>query len=324
MTDSLIPFKPHWLYSGGVLQTILGSQFPGTAILPDRKTHKISVGPKSTLIAFEIEGNDTNKPIILLAHGMGGCSDSGYMRRIAARLLKLQFGIFMLNHRGSGPGMGLSETLWNGGSSDDMDHIVQYILNLYPEKSLLIVGFSLSGNVLLKYLGEGRKIPDNVQGAFAVNPPIDLNIASQMLCTGKGAGIFTPHFMKLIRRQCRALAKGFPEAFQPTGKFKNIRDFDSVYTAPASGYKDVEEYYRKCSANQFLKSIKIPTQILCAKDDPFIPATIFAGLQKNGNINYLFPERGGHMGYLTSQSTPFGDSRWMDYVVAEWVKKASS
>jgi predicted alpha/beta-fold hydrolase len=320
MNDSLIPFNAHWLVRGGVAQTILGSQFPGETFLPPRKIHKIQVGSRSKLIALEFENKNIHSPIILLAHGMGGCSESGYIRRLASRIWKRDFGVFMLNQRGSGLGLGLSDTLWNGGSSEDMEQMVKYIVKLYPKRSLLIVGFSLSGNVLLKFLGEGRKLSKNIQGAFAVNPPVDLRTASQLLCDGKGSRIFNPHFMKLLSRQCQALGECFPEAVQPQGKFKNIWDFDTVYTAPAAGFENVEEYYRKSSSNQFIQSIEVPTEILCAKDDPFIPPSVFDNLGENGYVNTLFPDRGGHMGYLSSRSTPLGDKRWMDYVIVDWVE----
>ena len=320
MNESLIPFNAHWLVKGAVAQTIMGSQFPGETLLPPRKIHKIQMGPRTQMIALELENKNKRSPIILLAHGMGGCSESGYMRRVASRIWKRDFGVFMMNQLGSGPGLGLSETLWNGGSSEDMEQMVRHIVKLYPKRSLLIVGFSLSGNVLLKYLGEGRTLCRNIHGALAVNPTIDLRIASQMLCRGKGSAIFNPYFMKLLRRQCQALSECFPEALQPQGKFRNIWDFDVVYTAPAAGFKDVEEYYRKSSAKQFIESIEVPTQILCAKDDPFIPASVFDGIQENGYVNTLFPDRGGHMGYLASRSTPLGDKRWMDYFIVDWVE----
>lgn len=320
MNDSFVPFKAHWLFRGGVTQTVLATQFPGEAVLPQRKTHKIQVGAKSALIALELEAEDPRSSIVLMAHGMGGCSESGYMRRIATKLCSKGFGVFMMNHRGSGPGIGMSDSLWNGGSSDDLEHMVKHIVKLYPKRSLLLVGFSLSGNVLLKYLGEGRTLPANVHGAFAVNPPVDLKVASRILSRKNGVGIFNRYYMKLIRRQCEALAECHPEAFQPQKPFKTIWDFDEVYTAPAAGFADVEDYYAKCSAKQFIDAIEIPTVILCARDDPFIPPSVFENLRLNLPINTIFPDRGGHMGYLTSKATPFGDHRWMDYAVVNWVE----
>lgn len=320
MIDSFAPFDVHWLFRGGVAQTILATKFPGESALPKRKPHKIKMGPQSAIIALELEAKNPRGSIVLLAHGMGGCSESGYMRRIAAKLWAKGSGVFMMNHRGSGPGLGMSDTLWNGGSSDDLDHMVKHIVKLYPKRSLLIVGFSLSGNVLLKYLGEGRTLPTNVHGAFAVNPPIDLKVASRILSRKNGGGIFNKYYMKLIHRQCEALSECFPEAFQPQKKFKTIWEFDDVYTAPAAGFADVEDYYAKCSSGQFIDSINIPTVILCAKDDPFVPPTVFENLKMKLPINTIFPDRGGHMGYLTSKPTPFGDHRWMDYVVVNWVQ----
>lgn len=320
MTDSFIPFKVHWLFRGGVVQTILATKFPGESALPKRKTHKIQLGPQSAIMALELEAKNPRSSIVLLAHGMGGCSESGYMRRIAAKLWAKGSGVFMMNHRGSGPGLGLSDSLWNGGSSEDLDHMVKHIVKLYPKRSLLIVGFSLSGNVLLKYLGEGRTLPTNIHGAFAVNPPVDLKVASRILSRKNGGGIFNQYYMRLINRQCEALSECHPDAFQPQKPFKTIWEFDDVYTAPAAGFADVEDYYAKCSSRQFIDSIQIPTVILCAKDDPFVPPTVFESLKMKLPINTIFPDQGGHMGYLTSKPTPLGDHRWMDYVVVNWVE----
>ena len=320
MNDAFIPFKAHWLFRGGVTQTVLATKLPGEAVLPARKTHKIQIGPKSTIIALELDAKNPDSSIVLLAHGMGGCSESGYMRRIAAKLWSRGFGVFMMNHRGSGPGLGLSDALWNGGSSDDLEHMVHHIVGLYPKRPVLVVGFSLSGNLLLKYLGEGKTLPTNLHGGFAVNPPIDLKVSSKLISKNNGGGIFNKYYMKLIHRQCEALAECHPETFLPLRKYKTIWDFDEGYTAHAGGYADGEDYYAKSSSKQFLKSIKIPTLILCAKDDPFIPHSVFEDLELKWPITTSFPDRGGHMGYLTGKLTPFGDHRWMDYRVVHWVE----
>lgn len=308
------------MFRGGIIQTILGSQFPGNIKFHPRKTHKIRLGASAWTLARELEPQNPHRPIVLLAHGMGGCSESGYMLRIANKIWKRGAGVFMMNHRGSGPGMGLSDTLWNGGSSDDLHSVVQYILKLYPRRSMLIVGFSLSGNVLLKYLGEGRKIPKNVHGAFAVNPPIDLKVSSRMLSVENGTRIFNRHYMKLIRDQTQAIAECFPGAFQPARECKTIWDFDAAYTAPAAGYKSVEEYYSKCSARQFIESIGVPTTMVCSRDDPFVPPEVFEGIHMKLTVNFYAPDRGGHMGYISRRPTPLGDHRWLDYVILKWVE----
>ena len=286
--------------------------------LPQRKTHKIPVGKNAVVLALELEGQDPHKPLVILAHGMGGCSESGYMRRIAGRLWDRGSGVIMMNHRGSGPGMGLSDSLWHGGSSSDLDRLIQYVLELYPRRAMLIVGFSLSGNILLKYLGEGRKVPSNIHGAFAVNPPIDLKVSSEILSSRNGT--FNNYYVKLLRRQAQAMQECFPDAYRPKSEYRTIREFDIVYTAPAAGFRDVEEYYSKCSASQFLESIHVPTTILCAQNDPFIPPKVFEDVLKNFTLTFNAPEGGGHMGYIANRPTALGDRRWLDYVIVNWVE----
>ena len=321
MVDVVNHFEPHPLFSGGILQTIIGSQFTGTAKLPQRASHKVSLGGNSGLVMYELLSGKNNKPLVLLAHGMGGYSESGYMRRVAQKLWSRGFGVFMMNHRGSGAGMGMSDRLWNGGSSDDLEKAVHYIIKRYPRRPLLIAGFSLSGNILLKYLGEGRRIPSNVHGAFAVNPPVDLKASSLELSYGRFSDLFNRYYMGMINRQCSALIQCFPKAFLPPGNMKTIHEFDTLYTAFAAGYRDVEEYYEKCSARQFLRQIVVPTTILSACDDPFVHPDAFQGAMMSLSVHYIAPKAGGHMGYISKKNTPLGDYRWMDYVIVEWAGK---
>ena len=321
MNEFTYTFEPHWLCRSGAVQTIIGSQFSGARLLPVCRPHKIKLGPRAALILFELPAKNTESPVVLLAHGMGGCSNSGYIRRIAGKLFDRGFSVFMMNHRGSGPGMGLSDTLWNGGSSDDMEKVIQFVIRRHPCRPILLVGFSLSGNILLKYLGEGRRVPSNIAGAFAVNPPVDLKEASRIISQEKGSFIFNRYYMRLIHRQEAALRQCFPNAYHLAKRAKTIWDFDVAYTAPAAGYRDVDQYYSTCSSNQFLRNIETPTVLLCSKDDPFVPAQVFESLHMSNSVFYHAPEHGGHMGYISRTITPLGDRRWMDFQIVDWAHK---
>jgi len=311
-------FKPHPLMRGGVLQTIMGAKFTGKTSLPIRVFHKVYLDENSLLHIYELPPPQSTSPIVLMSHGMAGCSESEYMRRIAAKLFRNGFGIFMMNQRGSGTGMGMSDRLWNGGNSDDLSAVIDYIVKIYPNRPLLLLGFSLSGNILLKYLGENRKIHANIEAAFAVNPPIDLKNASDILSSGSGGGLFNKDFLKPMNQQIEAMAECFPNTYLPPRKPTSILDFDTIYTAPAAGFKDVDEYYSKSSSKQFLEGIKVPTVLLCSQDDPFIPSKVFSDARMSLCIEYLAPECGGHMGYISSSPTSFGDRRWMDSVIVNW------
>ncbi len=313
-------FEPHWAFRGGFLQTVMGSQIPGQPLVfPDKIRHVIDLDVDAKAIMFEVVATDKSKPLVLLAHGMGGCSESGYIKRIAEKLWSQGYGVFLANHRGSGSGMGLSSSLWNGGSSDDLGKMVEFIFREYPLQNLILIGFSLSGNIILKYLGEGRSIFSGIIGALAVNPPIDLRVSSHILSNKNW--LFNRYFMKLLGRQAEALMQHYPTAMDPRENLSTIWNFDVSYTAPAGGYKDVEDYYNRCSANSYLKNIHIPTTILCSLDDPFVPPEVFKNLSINGAVTLYQPERGGHMGYISRHPTPKGDHRWMDFAVLEWVRE---
>ena len=313
-------FNPHPLVRGPIAQTVLGSQFTGNPQLPRRIQHRIRLDKNNLLLMYELKTAEDSAPVVLIGHGMGGCSESGYMRRISARLFREGFGVFMMNHRGSGPGIGLCDRLWNGGSSEDLARVIQFIVDRYPDRKLLVMGFSLTGNILLKYLGEGGQIPSNVHAALAVNPPIDLKVASRQISEGPWSRAFNKYYLKLMNRQVEAMVECYPDAFRPAVTPNTIWEFDVAYTAPAFGYPHVEAYYEECSAKQFLEHTAVPTTILCSQDDPFIPPEIFQSARMQQRIDFINPEFGGHMGYISHSRNSFGDRRWMDFFCVQWAK----
>ncbi len=320
----MIPFEPLPGLNNGVFQTILGSQITGDTSIGERIFHKIPLDHKNKLLGLELPSKNPDSPIALLVHGMGGCSESAYIRRLARKLESRGLGVFMMNQSGSGPGMGLSSRLWHGGSSEDFSNMVDFITARYPGRALILAGFSLSGNILLKYLGEGRKIPSEIQSALAVNPPVDLKAAALAISQGPWARTFNRYYMRLLNRQLRAVKECFPEAFIPEGTPATIYDFDVAYTAPVGGFRDVDDYYESSSASRFLDNIFVPTTILSAKDDPFVPFEIFERTRKSLCVSTELPDGGGHMGYISKNKLPSGDRRWMDYYVEQWALDAIS
>ena len=315
-------FEAHWGISGGIFQTIAGSQLRGMELpCPPRISHELHLDEQGRAVLYEIEAKDQTKPIIVLAHGMGGRSESGYMKRISTKLWMRGYGVFLINHRGSGPGMGLSSRLWNGGASDDLAKMIDFVIQRNPGKFLVPIGFSLSGNILLKYLGEGQIIPSKILGALAVNPPVDLRISSAIISRKWSCAVFNQYYMKLIRNQAIAITKQFPDALSPLKNLKTIWDFDVSYTAPSGGFKDVDDYYDSCSSMHYLKGIEISTSILCAEDDPFVPCKIFDQVEMSERVTLHKPKKGGHMGYIARHVTPHGDRRWMDYAILEWIRE---
>ena len=114
-----------------------------------------------------------------------------------------------------------------------------------------------------------------------------------------------------------AMSECFSDTFIPSEKSKTILEFDEAYTAPVAGYKNADDYYASCSSKNFLEDIAVPTTILCATDDPFIEPSIFKSVRMSRAIELNMPENGGHMGYLSSKTTPWGDNMWMDFILVD-------
>ena len=123
-----------------------------------------------------------------------------------------------------------------------------------------------------------------------------------------------------MNRQVAGMVECYPDAFRPATAPKTIWEFDVAYTAPAFDYSSAEDYYEACSSKQFLANIKTPTTILCSQDDPFVPSKIFQSVQMSQQTDFINPEFGGHMGYISRSQNDFGNRRWMDFICVQWAK----
>ncbi len=253
---------------------------------------------------------------VLLIHGLGGGADSPYMIRTGSILQRRGWSVFRMNHRGCGEGRGLARKTYHSGKSDDIDRVVKNLTERYPGQPLIVVGFSLSGNAVLKYLGEQKDaVPEELMGAIAVTPPIMLSRCATEMQKLRNR-MYQCRFVGLLRTAVAERRDSFPDF--PTFHLRSnmsIRDFDEICTAPLHGFASAEDYYRQCSAKQFLPEITTPTVLLASLDDPFIPRSTFDELPRNDNIAYYLTPHGGHMGYIARKRTPLKTHRWLEYAI---------
>ena len=177
--------------------------------------------------------------------------------------------------------------------------------------------------MLLKMLGEVEHrtiLPRELACAVAVNPPIDLELCSQAL-SRRDNRLYDRHFTKWLYRLVEARIARFPDAPRPTYESipRCLRDFDASYTALVGGFAGVEDYYARCSGQQFVPTIQTPTLILTAQDDPLIPSCSFERLPENPSVTVHIAPHGGHLGYLATRSNGDPDRRWMDWRVVDWL-----
>ncbi len=323
------PFVPLRGFGGAHMQTILGTLgAPHPGDFP-HEILKVPLFDGDQLVlrvnrpARDRPTGPLDKPLVLLLHGLAGSSESSYILRLTAKLNRQGFTVIRFNHRGCAPeGRALAKGIYHAGRIEDIDGTVQFLKGHFPHKKLLVAGFSLSANMLLRFLGERfeQVTHSNLLGALAVNPPIDLEACSQALCR-KDNFYIDRFFTRLMLQTVQARCQIFPD--EPTLVWPttlNLRIFDELFTAPRAGFKSREDYYHLSSAKHSLHKIRLPTEILGALDDPIIPPSTFENITLSPETSLRIESHGGHLGYIGRHKTVHGDRRWMDEFVLNWIQ----
>ncbi|MFI5363825.1 MAG: YheT family hydrolase [Elusimicrobiota bacterium] len=312
----LTPCAPPFWAGGGHAQTVLGNFLP-SAVFPEKGERvEIPLSDGDKLVGRYHAGERDR--VVYLFHGLGGHANGDYMRRTARVCRNLGFHVYCINHRGCGEGAGLARHPYHSGRSEDLSAVIALGRARHPRMKHAAVGFSLSGNALLLLLSgtRGGTLPDC---AVAVNAPIDLARCAVRLKTGLNR-IYDARFVLLCTAAIRARQRaGLIRNKYIIPWFATLHDFDGLYTAPAGGFQDREDYYRSCSTRDLLSSIKTPTVIITAKDDPFVGFEDYASAALSPSVHLHAENVGGHMGYLSAENTPLGTNRWLDYALHEYL-----
>jgi len=262
----------------------------------------------------------------LLMHGLSGCHRSSYMERTAGKLAAIGVRTFRMDLRGTGAGAGLTRLAYHAGRTDDTLAAVEEIGKLCPGSPVCLVGFSISGNIALKLLGEAPdQLPDNLTSAIAVNPAIDPAAAVERLERLSGR-LYDRHFSRLLFGQLSAsnrLLDQAPGTLRSTKPPRSMREFDALYTAPMSGFDSAEEYYRKTASAGLIPNIQIPTLILASRDDPVVPVQPFEQLPPSPSVTLHITDHGGHLGFVGRESLD-PDRRWMEWRIVDWISCAQN
>ena len=315
-----LPCRGPWWAASGHLQTILGNYLPGEASAHPSEPFRIALPDGDQLTGRHYPGE--TDVLTLVFHGLGGDDQAHYVRRTIALARKLGHHVWTVNHRGCGDGRGLAKKPYHSGSGDDLGAAFASARTLHPHLRQLAVAYSLSANALLLNLGGG--LPEAAarpDAAIAVNPPVDLGACSQTI----HRGLSRLYELRFIRRCRKAIRQRIEDGLIPdiyrTSPLMSLREFDDAYTTKAGGFRDADDYYARCSARPHLSKITVPTVILMAKDDPFIPWQHAAEASPSPSVHLHIEPRGGHMGYL-SRDLP--GHRWLPYAVEHYAKELLS
>jgi predicted alpha/beta-fold hydrolase len=316
-------FNPLPLLGNPHVQTIVGALWPGVH-RPARSRKRLVVLPDGDrLVVHETAPRVAyaGNPIVLMVHGLGGTHQSANMLRMAARLNAHGWRVFRLDLRGAGAGVRHARRLYNAGCSDDIRTVVDLLAAAYPTSPLGVLGVSLGGNIVLKYAGEfADRHPPTLRAVAAVAPPIDLIRCSELIVHYP---FYDRFFVNLLLGQVAQHWRHFPELPRVTFPRRLVlRQFDDLYTAPNWGYGDALDYYRRASAAPWIGSIRLPTLILTARDDPFVAVEPFEELKPADCVEVRITSHGGHVGYLGNDGA--GGIRWAETQLLQWLRDRTS
>ena len=258
-----------------------------------------------------------------MLHGLEGSTDSPYMQGTAEKALAAGFNCIRLNMRNCGGTEHLTTQIYHAGLTEDLRYIIKELVERDRMSEIYLVGFSLGGNIVLKLAGEyGSEMPGAIRGIAGVSPSIDLASCANAIEL-RSNFIYHMRFLKSLRSKLRLKAQLFPDRYDAKrlrGVW-SIRKFDNAYVAPLAGFRDADDYYERASALPLISRIAVPTLIINAKDDPFIPFGPFEDphITANPNVALLAPDHGGHVAFISAQRE--GDNRfWAEMMTVEFVK----
>jgi predicted alpha/beta-fold hydrolase len=321
-------FTPHPLLRNPHVMTVLGSYWPRNfSTLPRPSERLIDVESGTQLLAkCHWQTTPQRHPTMVLVHGLDGSSESAYMVGTAGKAFAAGFNVVRMNQRNCGGTEHLTPTLDNAGLADDYRRVLDEFTAKDGLPEIFFVGYSVGGNLVLKMAGELGVCPvDALRGICAVSPCLDLELSS----TGSGHPrnlLYETYFLRSMRSRLQKKAELFPERYgwERLPRARTLREWDETISAPAWGYRNASEYYRKASALPVIGQIRVPTLIITAQDDPFIPIESFRRTEISGNpfIRLVVTAHGGHCAFISASG---GAERfWAESRVVEFCLQNST
>lgn len=310
-------FKPAWWLPNGHLQTI----WPSLA----RRKIDISIRPErlelpdGDFLDLVWVGPNTG-PIVVVLHGIAGCLDSHYAGGILQTIKDCNWRGLFLHFRGCSGVPNRLPRFYHSGETTDFDYVIKELIKREDNTQLAAVGFSMGGNVLLKWLSE-NKTNNPLSAAVAISVPFELAKAAKNLNRGLSR-FYQWYLLRGLRNLIKTKFenKPAPIAVEAVDRVHTFYEFDNRITAPLHGFTDAKDYYLKASTRQLLKHISVPTLILQAKDDPLIPEDANPKPHElSSTITFELHDGGGHVGFISGKY-PWEPVYWLEQRIATYLK----
>lgn len=306
------------------LQTLWSPLLRRPPALPRRReTLELDDGDCVLLDWLPAAGATAGSPLAVLLHGLAGCSGSPYIHGLQAALQRQGWESVVLNFRGSTGEPNRLARSYHSGETGDLDALVRTLRARWPARPLAAVGFSLGGNVLLKWLGE-RGEQAGLAAACAVSVPLRLDRCATRMDQGFSRR-YRDHLLNILKRQLEAKRRHFAaignraelarlDALAGWREARSFWEFDHRVVAPLHGFAGVDDYYARSSSRQFLAAVRVPTLLIQARDDPFLTPDVLPGPTELGPaVELLATAAGGHVGFV--EGAPWRPGYWLERVI---------
>lgn len=299
-------FAPPWSLRNGHFQTILPTLVNRSFSLePQRQRLELKDGDFLDLDWYRTKAQKERR-LAILTHGLEGTSRQDYVLGMADALQTAGWDVLAWNFRGCSGELNRLPRFYHSGETEDLHQVVQHAIGQEAYEHVTLVGFSLGGNITLKYVAEHPEVKE-LGAAVAISTPVDLVGSAQILDSRKSNRIYLRRFLKTLIQKVKHKAERFPEAFDLKGvdKMTTFSEFDNQFTAPLHGFKDAMDYWTQSSSISKLDQLKKPSLLLNAANDPFFDDSClpFEKAMHSEHFYFECPKSGGHVGFY---------NHWMD------------
>jgi hypothetical protein len=316
------PYRAPWWLRGAHLQTVYAALRPAPRVRFERERWD---APDGDFVDVDWAGDAGAARLLVVFHGLEGSSASHYARAFAAHATALGWACAVPHFRGCSGEPNRLPRAYHSGDSAEIDWLLRRFAERRPAARRCAAGVSLGGNALLKWLGErGGDAAAVITRAVAVSAPLDLTAAGNALDRGVNRRLYGRRFLATLKPKALAKFSRFPQLLahlideDAVRASATLRAFDDAVTAPLHGFRGTDDYWARASAKPWLAGIAIPTLVLNARNDPFLPAAALpAEHQVAPSVVLDFPAEGGHAGFVSG--TFPGSQRWLSGHILEFL-----
>jgi predicted alpha/beta-fold hydrolase len=306
---------PRWLANGHI-QTILPAVLPRCLVVPYSR-ERLELDDGDFLALDVLDGGHPR--VVVISHGLEGSSRDAYVRGLASIVSGAGWNVVAWNYRGCGGEPNRLPRSYHSGDTDDLARVIERAVA--GGRQAALVGFSLGGNLSLKFVGERPDHP-SVIGAVGVSAPVDLASSAAKLDRDPANRIYLRRLIARLEIRVRAKAMRFPDRVRVADLegMKGFTEFDDRFTAPMHGFRDAQDYWTRSSARPFLPFIRVPSLLLNALDDPFLAPACFPFDEAEASEWFCFeaPASGGHLGFV---QTPWAKHHWAEFRIRQFLSE---